>query len=268
MRVPEPTEKCAVCAASPIRTTRPLDQGVVRMVGNCRQILRLVTRRCPASSSANSASRNTAVSRLGRAIEAGGPPRLVAAFDDEGRESRFVLIRVHAPQPVLVALEVEREGGKRLRRAEPDEAIRPGVGDRLDAVLRQPPHGAVDAVAADHEVGLGKRRQRRDLRFELQLDAGGRRLLLQHAEQRVPAHPAEAMPRGAQDLPAVMHVDVVPVHEMFRDAAGRPPSRPRRSRPSWRRRTPRRTRRCRPRGSARSRGRGVAASAFFISRAK
>ena len=42
MRVPEPTEKCAVCAASPIKTRWSADHGSVRMVGNCRQMLRFV----------------------------------------------------------------------------------------------------------------------------------------------------------------------------------------------------------------------------------
>ena len=42
IRVPDPTEKCAVCAASPRSTTWPLDHGSVRIVGNCRHTLRFV----------------------------------------------------------------------------------------------------------------------------------------------------------------------------------------------------------------------------------
>ncbi len=58
-----------------------------------------------------------------------------------------------------------------------------------------------------------------DLRLELQLDAGGGGLLLEHAQQRVTAHAAEAVSGRAEHLAAVVHVDVVPVDEVFRDAA-------------------------------------------------
>src|SRR6266508_4745867 len=51
-------------------------------------------------------------------------PRFFTAFDDEGRHARSVLIRVHAPQSVVVVTEIKRERRKRLARAEPDEPTR------------------------------------------------------------------------------------------------------------------------------------------------
>ncbi len=56
MRVPEPTEKCAVCAASPMSTTLPADHRAHRTVGKLRHTERFRTRAWPSSSSAKSAS--------------------------------------------------------------------------------------------------------------------------------------------------------------------------------------------------------------------
>ena len=55
--VPEPTEKCAVWAASPSSTTLSQCQRAFRTVGKRRQMDRLASRRCPCSSSAKSRSR-------------------------------------------------------------------------------------------------------------------------------------------------------------------------------------------------------------------
>ena len=44
-----------------------------------------------------------------------------------------------------------------------------------------------------------------------------RGLFLKDAEQRLPAHSAEAVTRAAHNLPTVVDVDVVPVHEMSDD---------------------------------------------------
>jgi hypothetical protein len=60
--VPEPTEKCAVCAASPSSTTLPSCQRRQRTVGKARQIERLASSRWPPSSSAKSRSQNATVS--------------------------------------------------------------------------------------------------------------------------------------------------------------------------------------------------------------
>ena len=61
--VPEPTEKCAVWAASPSSTTFPECQRAFRTVGNRRQMERLARRRWPWSSSSKSCSRYATVPR-------------------------------------------------------------------------------------------------------------------------------------------------------------------------------------------------------------
>ena len=60
--VPEPTEKCAVWAASPTRTTFSCDQRSFRTTGKFRQSDRFLRMGWPLSSSANSASVNATVS--------------------------------------------------------------------------------------------------------------------------------------------------------------------------------------------------------------
>ncbi len=127
MRVPDPTEKCAVWAASPMRTTLidrpwPRDDGRElppdAAVGDERMARELFREQLFEKRGALG---------LGRAVEPGGPPRLVAALDDERRVARLVFVGVDPPQAVFAALEVERERRKRLRRPQPYEAIGPNV---------------------------------------------------------------------------------------------------------------------------------------------
>ena len=59
--VPEPTEKCAVWAASPASTTFSWCHFSFRMVGKLRQTERLEISRCPANSSRQSRSQKAIV---------------------------------------------------------------------------------------------------------------------------------------------------------------------------------------------------------------
>ena len=156
---------------------------------------------------------------LRRAVHARGLPRRLAALDDERRVFRTVLVRVHAPEAMTVVLEVKREGGERLRRSEPDEPVRPHIDRRPDPIAEQAARGAVEAVRRDGEIGVANLGEARDLAFEQQVDARRARLFLQHAQQRVAAHAAEAVAGRRDALAAIVHLDVVPVHEVPRDAA-------------------------------------------------
>ena len=86
--VPEPTEKCAVCAASPTSTTLPWCQRALRMVGNARQIERFETSRWPASSSANSRSQNAIVSASSARSSPAARQVSSRGLDDERRAVR------------------------------------------------------------------------------------------------------------------------------------------------------------------------------------
>ena len=135
--VPEPIEKCAVCAASPRSTTLPWCQRSQRTVGKLRQIERFLISRCPASSSAKSRSQNATVSSSVGSVEARRAPGLLAASTMNVERPRLVAVRVHAEQAVLALLEVERERRERPRGAEPHEAVRPHVDRRLEVLARR-----------------------------------------------------------------------------------------------------------------------------------
>ena len=86
-------------------------------------------------------------------VHAGSAPRFLRCLDDERRVALLVLIRVHAPEPVFVPLEIEGEGGKRPRRAQPDEAVRAVVETRLELLLELLANGAADPVGRYEQIG-------------------------------------------------------------------------------------------------------------------
>src|SRR3712207_6710858 len=116
-------------------------------------------------------------------IEASSVPGLVTTFDDECRARWLVLVGVHAPQAVLIVLEVEGKRGEWLRRAEPHETIRPQVHCRRQARREHTTHRAVHTIGGNHEIGAFEVRYGVDLMLELQLDTLGGGLFLQHTEQ-------------------------------------------------------------------------------------
>ena len=109
--------------------------------------------------------------RLVRAVEAGAAPRGLRRLEDEGRVLAVVTVGVHAPEPVGVLLEDEGKSGKRKRRAEPDEAVRPPVDLRAEPVRIGRTHPGVGTVGGQHEVGVGVAREVVHLRREAQGDA-------------------------------------------------------------------------------------------------
>ncbi len=157
---------------------------------------------------------------LGRFVHPGGPPGLLRALHDERARAVFpslVLVRVHPPESVLVLAEVEGEGREGLRRPQPHEAVGAPVERRAEVVLEERAHGRVHAVRPHDQVRVAQRAEVGQLRLVAHVDAHRGRLLLQDAEQRVPAHPREAVPRRADHAATVVHVDVVPVHEVVGD---------------------------------------------------
>jgi len=86
-------------------------------------------------------------------VEPGAPPRVLGGFQDEGRVARLVAVGVDAPQPVLVLLEDEREGGERERGAEPHEAVAAPVDLRPEVAGVALAHPGVHAVGGHHQVG-------------------------------------------------------------------------------------------------------------------
>ena len=196
--VPEPTEKCAVCAESPTSTTFSWCQRSLRTVPKLRQMERFCCSRCPASSSANSSSQNAIVSCSVGAVEARRAPRLLPRLDDERRMPALVLVGMDPPQAVAVGLEVEGEGGEGARRAEPHEPVGPPVDGGAERVGEPLAHQAVRAVGGEHQVGLEVGRRVGHFGAELDAHAQVGRPPRQDLEHRPPRESRKAMAGGAR----------------------------------------------------------------------
>ena len=149
-----------------------------------------------------------------RLVETRFAPRRLRRLDDEGRVSVLVLIGVHAPQAMLVALEVEREGGEGARRAEPHESVRALIHARLEVIGIGRADDAVEAIGGDDEIGVGVGPGIDHLRADLEADPQRPAPDSEHLEQRLAREPAEPVSSGGDHEAAVVDVDVVPVREV------------------------------------------------------
>ena len=143
-------------------------------------------------------------------VEAGRLPRCLGRLHDERGAAGRILVGVNPPEPVHRLLEEEREGGKRARGAEPDEAIGPPL--ELGAELRgvPVPQGAAHAVRGDHHVRRAERGRigHFDTEAEVYLQVTG--AASQDAEQGSPFDSGEAVPGRGDDRAAIVDVDVLP----------------------------------------------------------
>src|SRR5690349_1117808 len=130
--------------------------------------------------------------RLVGALHPRRAPRLVPRLHDEGRHPRLVLIGVDAPETMLVVLEVEREGRKGLRGAEPNEPVRPEIDARLEVVAMALAEGRVDAVGDEDEVGAAERRVVADLDAVAEVDADVATAVGEDGEQGLSGEAREA----------------------------------------------------------------------------
>src|SRR5437867_997911 len=87
-----------------------------------------------------------------RSLQARRAPGFLSRLDDERGASRLILVRVHAPETVWVALEVERECGEPPRRSEPDELVRPDVHGGPKAIAIALPNRRACPVRGDHQI--------------------------------------------------------------------------------------------------------------------
>ena len=158
--VPDPIEKCAVCAASPSRMTLPSCQRsqVSRRnrshAADPRKWAALLISRSPSRCAAKMRSHAAIVSSWLIAVEAKRAPRRGGAFDDEGRAIVGEAIGMRPDPARLGLLERKGEGLEQLRRAKPDEAIGALVDidpERCGAGIA---HAAVGAVGGDDQIPL------------------------------------------------------------------------------------------------------------------
>ena len=175
--VPEPTEKCAVAAASPISTRFSCDH-----CSHCtrwklshadpRRCLALVASRCPPRFLAKMRLARRDRLLLAHAVEAEPAPGGLRALDDERRRLGIELVGVRPNPAVLRLLEDEGEGVvEPLSRAEPDVFAGPHVDVRLEHVGQAAANLRVGAVGRHDQivaaVGVGAV----ELGLELQRDA-------------------------------------------------------------------------------------------------
>ncbi len=133
---------------------------------------------------------------LAHPVETRAPPDFLRRLDDERRRFAVELVDVRLEPAVLRLLECEREGVESLLRAEPDEAAPPRVDLRPEDFLVARADAAVDAVAADHEIGAIGGRDRALVAhsgLEDQLHAKRLASRLQDVEQPLAADAAEAV---------------------------------------------------------------------------
>src|SRR5437763_13041651 len=148
------------------------------------------------------------------AIEPGTAPRGLGRLDDERRMPGLVLVGMHAPKSMLVALEVKRKGREGTRRAEPDEAIGPLIHGRLKVLRVSLPHRTVESVGAEDQIGIRVDCRVSDLRPHLDAHAQLFAMPGQVGEQLLSGKPAEAVTARLDDMAAKVNADVIPM-EIF-----------------------------------------------------
>ncbi len=257
--VPEPIEKCAVCAASPISTTLPWRQVSLRTVRKLSQLELFANTRWPSRRSANS-SRTSAIDvsslcarpAVGRGDRAERPrPDVVVHLDDERAGALVVRVPVELHDAVRGLPDVERERLEHEVGAQPHVLAAPGLEGGREHVGERRAHPGAGAVTGHDQVVLRGEPHRVGGRGpephrHAQLGAAA----LQDSQQRLAAHGGEAVAARGGDRAPVVHVDVVPARDVALHLRRRPPGRRARCRRGSRRRTPRRSRTCRRRRSA------------------
>ena len=142
-RDPEPTEKCAVAAASPISTTFSWCHRSQSTRGNCihtaepRRCAAFDIRACPPRCRSKIRRQVSTVSSGRHRRKAPAVPGLGQALDDEGRSVTVELVDVGPDPAVRRPLEDEGEGVvELLLRAQPHEPAATQVDIRTEDLLR------------------------------------------------------------------------------------------------------------------------------------
>ena len=156
-----------------------------------------------------------------RLVQAVRLPHVLRRLDDEGRGAVVELVDMGLEPAVLGLLEQEVEGVEEPRRAEPDEAVGPRHDVGLEDLGIFLPDARIDAVAGDHEVGVGVVGVRIRLGLEHQFHAQRLAAPLQDVEQLLAPDADEAVAAAADAAALEVQLDVVPVVERDLDGVGR-----------------------------------------------
>ena len=159
--VPEPMEKCAVCAASPSSTTLPCRQRSLRTVPKLTHRELFSSTSWPSRMSANSSP-----DQRGRLLVglAGSQAAAASAAKPARRHTlsfistmnvlplRVVRVAVDLHHAVRRLADVELERVEHLVRAQPHVLAVPDVQVGRNVSAYRAPHGGVDAVRGHHQV--------------------------------------------------------------------------------------------------------------------
>ena len=222
--VPDPIEKCAVCAASPSSTTLPCRQRSLRTVVKLihRELFACTAWSCrmPAKRRRISAMLSSSLSpganaRSARALEPCPPPHVVVHLDDERAPGGVVRVSVNLHDPVRRVDDVELERVEDEVGAEPHEPAPANVEPWMERAREGRPRRGVHTVGADDEVmRRGELVHRRRLTVEVKRHPQLQASLVQDLQQPPPAHRGKAVTARRDHLVAVVDVDVVPAREL------------------------------------------------------
>jgi hypothetical protein len=147
--------------------------------------------------------------------EPGAPPHVLVHLHDDGAGMPVVGVAVQLDDAVRGPADVEGERLEDLVGAQPHVTAPARFDGRLERTGIAGTHGRVDPVGGDHQVVLAAQPGHvRRLRPEPQLDPEVAAALLEDLQQPAPADRGEPVPAAGHDLPAVVHVDVVPAGEL------------------------------------------------------
>ena len=153
-------------------------------------------------------------------IQAVGRPDVLGRFDDEGGGLFVKLVDVGLEPAVFGLLENEVEGVELLVGTKPDKTVGPCHHIGLEHIGVQVTNAGVDAVAGDHQVGIGEVGVGHHVLLEHQLDTQLFTARLQDVEQLLAANPHKAVAAAADGAALETQLDVVPVVEGLLDGGG------------------------------------------------
>ena len=156
-------------------------------------------------------------------VQAVGLPDFFRAFDDEGGGLVVELVDMGLEPAVLGALKQKGKGVVELVRAQPNVAVGPHHDVGLEDLGIVAAHLGIDAVAGDHQIGIGKVQVAVHLGLEDQLDIELLAARLQNIEQLLAPYAHKAVATGADHAVLEVQLDVVPVVEGLLDGVGRGP---------------------------------------------
>src|SRR6185295_3778782 len=154
-------------------------------------------------------------------IEAGAPPCLFRAFDNESRRVGIELVGMHPNPSVLSLLEDEGECViEFLMCSEPDVFAGSNINVGFERVGVCCTDAGIDPVRANNDVEVLVAVDWCGFRLEFNLYAKRTGTILQDIEKSLPADPTEAVAAGPHHCPTIVNSDVIPIDKRIANCLG------------------------------------------------